>query len=118
MVSAMDTQYSPEVITLWYRPPELLQGVTIYSQEVDIWSFGCILYEMFMRRPLFTGKNIDNQLALIMLLNKTSVEKELKATGLASKKYIDIILKCLTMQPHRRITAKEIVMLLHLTPRK
>ncbi|CAH8850855.1 unnamed protein product [Trichobilharzia szidati] len=37
---------SQEVITLWYRAPEILLGIEKYSHSIDIWSFGCILYEM------------------------------------------------------------------------
>lgn len=43
------------VITLWYRPPELLLGSTKYGVSVDLWSVGCILAEIFMGRPILTG---------------------------------------------------------------
>lgn len=43
------------VITLWYRPLELLLQSTKYGMEVDIWSVGCIFYEMITGRPLFRG---------------------------------------------------------------
>lgn len=42
-----------EVITIWYRPPELLMGCQDYGPEVDVWSAGCILYEMMTQRVLF-----------------------------------------------------------------
>ena len=42
-----------EVITIWYRPPELLMGCHDYGTEVDVWSAGCILYEMLTGRVLF-----------------------------------------------------------------
>ena len=45
------------VITLWYRPPELLLGQKKYGRAVDIWSAGCILAELIIRHPLFQGKN-------------------------------------------------------------
>ncbi|KAH0785395.1 CMGC family protein kinase [Histomonas meleagridis] len=44
---------TPKVITIWYRPPELLMGSTKYGLEVDIWSAGCILYEMITNEVLF-----------------------------------------------------------------
>jgi len=47
--------YTKEIITLWYRAPEVLLGDEIYSIPVDIWSMGCIFAEMFLRRPVFTG---------------------------------------------------------------
>jgi serine/threonine protein kinase len=58
-------RYTNRVITLWYRPPELLLGETQYGPSVDIWSAGCILAEMLRRRPLFPGRNEVDQLTLI-----------------------------------------------------
>jgi serine/threonine protein kinase len=49
-------QQSDKVITLWYRPPELLLGCQRYGPEVDIWSAGCILYEMATCQPLFQAR--------------------------------------------------------------
>ena len=42
-----------KVITLWYRPPELLLGATNYGPEIDIWSAGAIVAELLLQRPLF-----------------------------------------------------------------
>lgn len=42
-----------QVITIWYRPPELLLGAKEYGSEIDIWSVGCILYEMITKEVLF-----------------------------------------------------------------
>ena len=47
--------YTHEVITLWYRAPEILMGARHYSTSVDIWSLGCIFFEIIMKRPLFMG---------------------------------------------------------------
>eukprot|EP00435_Cladocopium_sp_Y103_P044555 s1918_g12.t1 len=46
-------QYSTRVITLWYRPPELLLGTAKYNFSVDIWNAGCIIGEMMNSTPLF-----------------------------------------------------------------
>jgi serine/threonine protein kinase len=46
-----------EVITLWYRPPELLLGASSYGTEVDIWSVGCILLELALGRPVFATRS-------------------------------------------------------------
>jgi len=54
--------YSYEVVTLWYRAPELLLGATRYSAAVDIWSVGCIFAEMATGKPLFPGKADIDQL--------------------------------------------------------
>lgn len=43
------------VATRWYRAPEILMGSNIYSKAVDMWSAGCILAEMIIGKPLFSG---------------------------------------------------------------
>jgi len=50
------------VITLWYRPPELLLGATTYGPEVDIWSLGCIFAELLTLEVLFPGQGEMDQL--------------------------------------------------------
>ena len=52
------------VVTLWYRSPEVLMGQS-YATPVDIWSCGCILAELYTRKPLFDGKSDPNQLSKI-----------------------------------------------------
>ncbi|GAO15002.1 uncharacterized protein UV8b_00486 [Ustilaginoidea virens] len=47
--------YTHEVVTLWYRAPEILLGGRQYSTGVDMWSVGCIFAEMCTRKPLFPG---------------------------------------------------------------
>ncbi|KAF9104194.1 kinase subunit of RNA polymerase II carboxy-terminal domain kinase I [Mortierella sp. AM989] len=54
--------YTNRVITLWYRPPELILGATAYGPEVDMWSAGCIMVELFTRKPIFQGHNEITQL--------------------------------------------------------
>lgn len=44
-----------QVVTLWYRAPEVLLGSRHYSTAIDMWSVGCIFAEMAMRQPLFPG---------------------------------------------------------------
>jgi cyclin-dependent kinase 7 len=50
---------SPQAITLWYKPPELLLGAYEYSSAADMWSVGCIFAELLLRRPFLQGKNSD-----------------------------------------------------------
>ncbi|KAI6220673.1 hypothetical protein M3Y99_01594900 [Aphelenchoides fujianensis] len=57
--------YTNRVITLWYRPPELLLGIEKYGPAIDIWSAGCILGELFTKRPIFQGNSELAQLELI-----------------------------------------------------
>lgn len=47
--------YTHEVVTLWYRAPEVLLGSRHYNTAIDMWSVGCIFAEMAMRTPLFPG---------------------------------------------------------------
>ncbi|XP_020638504.2 cyclin-dependent kinase 2 isoform X1 [Pogona vitticeps] len=54
--------YTHEVVTLWYRAPEILLGCKYYSTAVDIWSLGCIFAEMLTRRALFPGDSEIDQL--------------------------------------------------------
>ena len=48
-------KYTHEVVTVWYRPPEILLGSTLYSVPVDLWSIGCVMAEMATGQPLFAG---------------------------------------------------------------
>jgi len=57
--------YSNEVVTLWYRPPDVLLGSTEYSTPIDMWGVGCIFYEMACGRPLFPGSTVEDELHLI-----------------------------------------------------
>ncbi|XP_066303203.1 cyclin-dependent kinase 12-like isoform X1 [Branchiostoma lanceolatum] len=57
--------YTNKVITLWYRPPELLLGEEQYGPAIDIWSCGCILGELFTRKPIFQANQEPAQLELI-----------------------------------------------------
>ncbi|KID67661.1 Cell division control protein, partial [Metarhizium hybridum] len=65
--------YTHEVVTLWYRAPEILLGGRQYSTGVDMWSVGCIFAEMCTRKPLFPGDSeideifkIFRQVALLL----------------------------------------------------
>ena len=44
-----------QMVTRWYRPPEVLMNSSTYSLSTDIWSVGCVVYEMMFKRPLFMG---------------------------------------------------------------
>ncbi|XP_066903022.1 cyclin-dependent kinase 17 [Halyomorpha halys] len=57
--------YSNEVVTLWYRPPDVLMGSTEYSTQIDMWGVGCIFFEMASGRPLFPGSTVEEELNLI-----------------------------------------------------
>ena len=53
------------VVTMWYRPIELLLGSRVYGYAVDMWSAGCVMAELELGRPLFPGKSEVEQTELI-----------------------------------------------------
>ncbi|XP_068228378.1 cyclin-dependent kinase 9-like [Palaemon carinicauda] len=61
-------RYTNRVVTLWYRPPELLLGERNYGPPVDMWGAGCIMAEMWTRTPILQGSTEQHQLALITKL--------------------------------------------------
>jgi serine/threonine protein kinase len=66
--------FSNEVVTLWYRAPDVLLGSRTYNTSIDIWSAGCIMAEMFTGRPLFPGTTNEDQLQKIFRLMGTPSE--------------------------------------------
>merc|ERR1711964_126649 len=67
--------YTHEVVTLWYRAPDVLLGSRKYSTPVDIWSIGCIFAEMVTSRSLFPGATEDEQLQRIFKVLGTPTEE-------------------------------------------
>ncbi|KAK9469599.1 kinase-like domain-containing protein [Lipomyces arxii] len=67
--------FSNEVVTLWYRAPDVLLGSRTYSTSIDIWSAGCIMAEMYTGRPLFPGTTNEDQLQKIFRLMGTPNER-------------------------------------------
>uniref|UniRef100_A0A8R1I400 Protein kinase domain-containing protein n=1 Tax=Caenorhabditis japonica TaxID=281687 RepID=A0A8R1I400_CAEJA len=57
--------YTNRVVTLWYRPPELLLGDRQYGTKIDVWGAGCIMAEMWTRQPIMQGDTEQKQLQLI-----------------------------------------------------
>ncbi|PSN41821.1 Cyclin-dependent kinase 1 [Blattella germanica] len=66
--------YTHEVVTLWYRAPEVLLGSSRYSCPIDIWSIGCIFAEMATKKPLFQGDSEIDQLFRIFRVLRTPTE--------------------------------------------
>jgi len=120
--------YTHEIVTLWYRAPEVLLGGTHYSTPVDMWSIGCIFAEMVRKIPLFPGDSELQQLLHIFTLLGTPNEQtwpgvtKLKDwhiypqwTANDLQKYIpdlepagvDFLKRCLIYDPAKRMSAKE-----------
>ena len=66
--------YTHEVVTLWYRAPEILLGQKVYSTAVDIWSMGCIFYEIAHKKPLFFGDSEIGQIFKIFRMMGTPID--------------------------------------------
>lgn len=71
--------YTNEVVTLWYRAPDILLGQRKYSTPVDMWSVGCIFAEMCTGVALFQGKNDETQLEVIF--SKLGIPNEQSLPG-------------------------------------
>ncbi|KAG2459669.1 CD11B kinase, partial [Polypterus senegalus] len=123
--------YTPVVVTLWYRAPELLLGAKEYSTAIDMWSVGCIFGELITQKPLFPGKSEIDQINKIFKDLGSPSEKiwpgynEMPAVkkmtfaehpynnlrkrfgALLSDQGFDLMNKFLTYCPAKRINAEE-----------
>jgi len=79
--------YLSYVCSRYFRAPELILGATSYTTSVDLWSAGCVLGEMCIMQPLFTGKDGINQLVEIIKVLGTPTEAELQAMNPNYPKY-------------------------------
>lgn len=67
--------FTHEVVTLWYRPPEILLGCKTYALPVDMWAIGTMLAEMCTKRPLFPGDSEVDELFRIFRVLGTPNEQ-------------------------------------------
>ncbi|CAM9255467.1 unnamed protein product, partial [Lampetra fluviatilis] len=120
--------YTHEVVTLWYRAPEVLLGSPRYSTPVDVWAIGTVMAELATRKPLFHGDSeIDQLFRIFRVLGtpsnevwaevealpdfKTSFPKWKGGTLSSSVKTldpcgVDLLSKLLIYNPATRISAK------------
>ncbi|KAK9453065.1 kinase-like domain-containing protein [Dipodascopsis uninucleata] len=73
--SHIDRPMSPNVVTIWYRSPELLFGSPRYTQAVDMWASGCVVGELVLLTPLLPGNSEEQQVDLIVDLLGTPTER-------------------------------------------
>jgi len=120
--------YTHEVVTLWYRAPELLMGTRFYSTAVDVWSLACIFAELVRGKALFGGDSeIDQMFRIFKMLGTpdqcvwpgveklpdykncfprwTPTDLRAEAPGLEDAG-IDLLEQMLCYNPMERITAK------------
>ncbi|KAL4584711.1 hypothetical protein LXL04_009319 [Taraxacum kok-saghyz] len=88
------------VVTLWYRPPELLLGATYYGVGVDLWSAGCILAELLAGKPIMPGRTEVEQLHKIFKLCGSPSEEYWKRSRLPNATLFK------PQQPYKRSTAE------------
>lgn len=121
--------FTHEVVTLWYRPPEILLGCKTYALPVDMWAVGTILVEMATKRPLFPGDSEVDELFKIFRILGTPDENTWpgvtrlndwndgfpiwpplylgKFCGSLSEAGIDLVQKLVTLDPRSRLNAHE-----------
>ncbi|XP_023606904.1 cyclin-dependent kinase 7 isoform X2 [Myotis lucifugus] len=68
--------YTHQVVTRWYRAPELLFGARMYGVGVDMWAVGCILAELLLRVPFLPGDSDLDQLTRIFETLGTPTEEQ------------------------------------------
>jgi len=125
------TAFTDYIATRWYRAPEVILSWRKYSGAIDVWSVGCILAELIIRKPLLTAGSEEEQLAMITKLlgtpspklvaqieNEKNREFVLQLPKREGKKFeelfkganplaIDLLKRMLTYDPEERITVDE-----------
>ncbi len=120
---------TPLVGTKWYKAPEIIFGNKLYDKSADIWSFGCLIAELFLLEPLFPGATDFEMINLIfgflgfskedeeVLKPKLKINyKEMKDSifestfDTADKDSIDLMKKMLCANPKKRINIDEVLL--------
>jgi cyclin-dependent kinase 7 len=123
-----DRAYTSQVVTRWYRSPELLFGAKLYGTGVDIWAVGCILAELLLRAPFLPGDSDLGQLSKIFEIFGAPTEeawpgvtslpdyvafKEMPVIPLhnvfsaASDDLLHVLDRCLQLDPSKRSSSTE-----------
>ena len=118
-----ERQYTPRIGTMWYKAPELLMNDN-YNPSVDIWSVGCILFEMFTGTQLFPGESAVDQMNKIFSVlgtppagiwtgydpatfEKREPQNLYDLMPDSDPALVDLIMRMLVYDINKRITAKE-----------
>lgn len=95
---------SSNVVTIWYRAPELLEGNIPYGTGIDVWGAGCILQELMTGEPLYFEKNPKEQMKRIKELNLADyINPETKF----ERMLLDLMCMLLQQDPTNRLKAQE-----------
>lgn len=73
------------VVTIWYRPPELLLHSKHYTPAIDMWAVGCIFAELLILRPLFKGDEIKSENKQVHPFQRNQMEKVISILGTPSR---------------------------------
>lgn len=138
MARSFSDPYRPmtcQVITRWYRPPELLMGARFYSGAVDVWSVGMVFAELILRSPFVPGSTDVHQLEMICdgvgtpaetnwpgvtsLPGYVSFDKRtlgardrnyfLSRFGTAGPIGVELLMSMLALDPRKRCTARQVL---------
>ena len=125
-----DLEKTPNIGTRWYRAPELILGKNLYGKEIDIWSIGCLIAELVIKRPLFAGTSDIDQLSRIFNILGTPEQNAWKEScslpfymefekvpmadlkevlGQSDLKLVDIVRFVLRLDPSKRPTVDNIL---------
>jgi len=115
-----------QVVTVFYKAPELIYDSRQYGPAIDIWSVGCIMAELFLRKPFLPGRNDEEELQYITnafgpavwpgcdklkgfrkVLPSTEIRPLSFTFGALTKDALDLLSKLMCLDPSKRITAAE-----------
>ena len=102
-----ENKYYDYIQTRWYRSPDVLFN-KLTTKKIDVWSFGCIVYELYYRYPLFTGKSSNKMKELILILDK-KVNNENYLYIKENRELNSMIALCLKLKATDRIDSRELI---------
>eukprot|EP00698_Gefionella_okellyi_P023323 TRINITY_DN7933_c0_g1_i1.p1 TRINITY_DN7933_c0_g1~~TRINITY_DN7933_c0_g1_i1.p1 ORF type:complete len:346 (+),score=32.05 TRINITY_DN7933_c0_g1_i1:36-1073(+) len=88
------------IASRYYRAPECLLGSTFYTQAIDVWAAGCVISEMFLGRPLFSGTDSADQLVHVICVLGTPTHEQLSSMN---PEYAEFRFPSIPQQPWNRV---------------